>query len=313
MPTRIVRRDCDETILLESDRLTVLIDPRAGGKIRSFFSKRTETEFFYVDPRETHEPGDDYSAHDISGFDECFPTVWPCDYPDGRRRGTPMGDHGYLWQGPWRAEIDGHRLHMSKEVPQFQCRFERTCTLDSTRSLSLDYAITNYGDQRLKYIYSAHPLLAAAGDTRLILPDEIDKMFVFFTANVPGFCERTWTDWPPPERAGLGPPLSGSRQSCVKLYSAKLTTGRAAVHHVDRGQALQLEFDVAQLPYLGVLIQQGYDPEENGAFKGELFIALEPTTGIGDDLPTCQTTGTVAEILPGESMSFSTRLTLLDV
>ena len=312
LPTRICRDDRDETILLDSECLRILIDPRVGGKIRSFVSKRTGTEFFYADPRCRREPGRDYSSHDISGFDECFPTVWPCAYPGGKRKGAPLGDHGYLWQRPWEAQIEHDCVKMFQEVPQFQSRFQRTCRLESARSLRLDYAIANYGDEPLKYLYSAHPLLAAGGDTRLVLPDEITRMFVFFTAKIPGFSERTWIDWPPPAGAGLQLPFSGKRGSCVKLYSPGLKTGRAAIHHSDVGQSLQVEFDTAQLPYLGVLIQQGYDTEEKGAFRNEVFLALEPTTGIGDDLPTCETTGTVAEILPGESVRFWIRLELLD-
>ena len=312
-PARIRRDDRDETILLESDDLRVLIDPKAGGKIRSFVSRRTGTEFFYIDPRDHWEPGDDYTAsHDISGFDECFPTVLPCAYSEGKRKGVPMGDHGYLWQGPWEVRIERDHVEMSQEVPQFQSRFQRTCRMDSARSLRLDYAITNDGDEPLKYLYSAHLLLAAGEDARLVLPEEIARMFVSFTDNVPGFSERTWIDWPPPAAAGLQPPFSTKRGSGVKLYSPKLKIGRAAIHRPGVGQSLEVEFDTARLPYLGVLIRQGHDTEENGPFLGEVLLALGPATGIGDDLPMCETTGTAAEILPGQSVRFWIRLELLD-
>ena len=307
----------DESIVLESEEIRVLIDPRAGGKIRSFFSKSTQTEFFYTDPRGTSiEEGTDYTRnHDISGYDECFPTVWPCAYPDGKRKGNPMGDHGYLWQGPWHARIEDDCVKMSKDIPEFECCFERTCRLDSERSLRLDYTITHDGDEPLKYIYSAHPLLAAREDTQLVLPEEINKMFVFAAENIPGLSNRSWIDWPPPRSVdiGLQPPFSTKNESEVKLYCPRLRTGRAAVHRADVGEALQFEFDTAALPYLGVLISQGYDSDEGGDFEGELILALEPTTGIGDDLPTCESTGTVQNILPGQSVAFWIRLTLLDL
>jgi galactose mutarotase-like enzyme len=313
-PTHIcIRRDDqDETILLESKCLRVLIDPKAGGKIRSFVSKRTGMNFLHVDRRDKHDPDGGYSAHDISGFDECFPTVWPCDYPAGKREGSPMGDHGHLWQRPWVAQIANGCVQMSQTVPQFQSRFQRTCRLDSVQSLRLDYAISNDGDEPLAYLYSAHPLLAAGSDARLILPREITKMFAFFVANVPGLFERTWIDWPPSSGAGLDGPFSGRPGSCVKLYSPALKVGRAAIHHADVGQSLQVEFDVGRLPYLGLLIQQGYATEETPESQREVFLALEPTTGIGDDLPTCETTGTVAQIPPGESVRFWIRLELLE-
>lgn len=310
-PLGIRRNHRDQGILLESECLRVLIDPRTGGKIRSFVSKHSGKEFFYTDRRGRRELGSDYSRHDISGFDECFPTVWPCAYPEGKHQGVPMGDHGHLWQRPWQSHVELDRVEMFQDVAQFQTRFQRTCRLDSARSLRLDYAIANHGDEPLKYLYSAHPLLAAGGDARLVLPEEITRMFVFFAAGVPGLSEKTWMDWPPPER-GLHPPFSARRGSCVKLYSPRLTTGKAAIRHSHVGESMQVEFDTGKLPYLGVLVQQGYDTKEKGAFRSEVFVALEPTTGIGDDLPTCETTGTIATIPPGESVQFWIRLELVE-
>jgi len=117
-----------------------------------------------------------------------------------------------------------------------------------------------------------------------------------------------------PTKANLGPPFSPDRHSVIKLYTPKLEEGRAraAICHASLGQALQFEFDPIQLPHLGVLYVQGYDPA-NGPFQDEVFFGLEPTTGVGDDLPTCHRTGTVAELAPGESKEFWIRLRLLDV
>jgi len=313
MYNQIVQRG-EDAIQMDSSRLRVVIEPQLGGKIRSFFAKRTETEFLYADPRAAFPAGDDYLAHDLSGFDECFPTVWPCPYPDGSRRGTPMGDHGYLWQGPWRVDVANDRVEMSKDVPVFQCMFQRTCQLESPDCLRLDYAITNYGQEPMKYVYSAHPMLATSDDVELVLPDNIDKMYVFFVRGLDGVPEKTCVDWPLPTKANLGPPFSPDRHSVIKLYTPKLEEGRAraAICHASLGQALQFEFDPIQLPHLGVLYVQGYDPA-NGPFQDEVFFGLEPTTGVGDDLPTCHRTGTVAELAPGESKEFWIRLRLLDV
>ena len=68
----------DDQLILENDILKVSIHPYLGGKIRSFISKSTGTELLYQDSR-TEFSNRDYSAHDVSGFDECFPTVGPCE------------------------------------------------------------------------------------------------------------------------------------------------------------------------------------------------------------------------------------------
>ena len=305
----LIRYKSDDKFFMESDVLRVEMDPAEGGKICSFVSRQTQKEFFYQDQRKEFS-GDGYSDHDISGFDECFPTVWPCKYPDGKRRGMSLADHGYLWQGPWEVQAEKDHVLMHKDVPELQCSFERRCFLDTAQSLQLDYLIKNNGEESLKYIYSAHPMLAADEQTKLILPEEINKMFVFVGLNTPGLVDKTWIDWPRAGKAGLEAPFSEQKCSVVKLYSDQLKEGRAAVYHPDVREELQFEFDTDNLPHLGVLIYQGYDTEENGPFRKEIFLGLEPATGIGDDLPTCESTGTIKEIQPDQEVRFWIRLKL---
>ena len=305
----VIMCESDNRLFLESDVLKIVIDPAKGGKICSFASRQTQKEFLYQDQRKEFS-GDGYSDHDISGFDECFPTVWPCEYPDGKRGGMALADHGYLWQEPWEVQIENDRVLMRKDIPELQCSFERMCFLDTPQSLKLEYLVKNNGEEPLKYIYSAHPLLAADEQTQLVLPDEIDKMFVFVSMNIPGLTDKTWIDWPT-ENAGLDTPYSPQKCSAVKLYSDQLTQGRAAVYHKDVREGLEFEFDTENLPHLGVLIQQGYAPDEDEVSDRPMFLALEPTTGIGDDMPTCESTGTIKEIQPGQGVRFWIRLKLL--
>jgi len=301
-----------DMIVLEGKNLRVIVDPIAGGKIRSLFSKRTGIEYLYQDPRQNFTPGPSYGSHDLSGFDECFPTVWPCSYPDGKRQGLELGDHGWLWQQPWKAEVADGQVIMRCEIAQLNCEFQRTCRLSSDDGLTLDYRITNHDEEPLKFIYSAHPLLAAGPDTQLMLPDEVEEVFVFFVANATGIPESSWIAWPPPDNADLLAPYSASRKSCFKGYTRRLKTGRASVRHADRGERLQFEFNSEDLPHLGFLMSQGFDEDPHGSFAGELFLALEPTTGVGDDLPTCEQTRTTATLEPGETKPFTIQLSLVD-
>ena len=298
-------------IVLEDGDLHVVVDPDNGGKIRSLCSKRTGRQYLYQDPRANFTTGSAYGSHEISGFDECFPTVWPCTYPDGKLRGLDLGDHGLLWQQAWHSELAGNRVAMRCNVPQLNCEFQRTCRIDSGNCLSLDYRITNYGEQPLKYIYSAHPLLAAGPDTELVLPDDMDEVYVFFVANVAGISERSWIAWPPPNADNLRAPYSADRSSCFKAFSRTLESGRASVRHAQCRERLQFDFDPGELPHLGFLISQGFDEDVRGPFANQVFVALEPTTGVGDDLSTCEQTGTTAPLDPSQTKSFSIRLTLV--
>lgn len=295
---------------MESDRLRVVIDPERGGRIRSFLSKRTGREYLYQDPR-TEFSGDGYSDNDVSGYCECFPTVAPCLQPSGKYGGKAMGDHGYLWQGPWQTQIESDAIVLSRAIPEFDCHFQRTCHLQAGCRLDLDYSIRNDGDEPFHYVYSAHPLLSGGPHTRLEFPPEMSRAFVYVALNAPEFHNQSWIDWPQPDNATLNGPYSGDRESVVKLFSDKLSNGWVAVHHTDIGEALQIDFDTSALPYLGVLVSQGYYEPYDG-LKGSVFLALEPTTGIGDDLPTCELTGTVSKLEAGQTCRFRISLTIHD-
>lgn len=302
-------RTVGASIVLESELLRVTVDPGCGGRIRSLISKRTGVEYLYQDTR-TRFLGPSYSDHDISGYMECFPTVAPCKYPDGKRAGMELGDHGMLWQDGWESRIDGGSLVLSKDLPGLGCRFERRCYLQSAESLSLDYSVTNYGNDPLKFVYSAHPLLAARRDTRLELPGKVSEAFVGVALNVPGVRDRTWIDWPPAVETGLMGPLDAGRRSVTKLFTSRLATPWAQVRHGDSDEALRFEWSADRLPYLGFLYQQGFSNDPDGHFRNELILALEPTSGIGDDLPTCEFTGTVSVIDAGQEMTFRITLSL---
>ena len=263
-----------ERVTLESPDLQILIDPEEGGKIRSLISRRTGIEYLYQDPRPDFGEGQGYGNHDISGFDECFPTVWACDYPDGKRQGLALRDHGYLWHRPWTARVEDQRVVMQCDIPELACRFERVCWLETSQSFRLDYRITNNDDEPLKYVYSAHPLLTAYEGTQLILPKEMDKAFVFFAANMPGMTQGTWIDWCVETIPRLQTPYSAERQACLKVYSPRLTSVSAAIIHFDQQEGLQFDADADQLPYLGVLYQQGFDSDPAGAFSREVFFGL---------------------------------------
>ncbi|RLB84390.1 MAG: hypothetical protein DRH26_19260 [Deltaproteobacteria bacterium] len=245
---KVVINKSDGKCLMESEALKIIIDPVMGGKICSFVSRETQKEFLYQDRRKDFS-GDGYSDHDISGFDECFPTVWACEYPDGNRRGMQLADHGYLWQSPWEVQTEGDRLLMHKDVPELSCSFERNCFMDTEQSLKLEYVIKNNGDEALKYIYSAHPMLAADEHTQLIMPEEVNKMFVFVGMNTPDLVDRTWIDWPATDKADMNAPFFAERGSVAKLYSDKLKEGRAAVYHQDVNEGIQFEFDTESLPH----------------------------------------------------------------
>ncbi len=262
----------------------------------SLISLRTGRELLYQDRRTAFDETLGYSHHDMSGMDECFPTVAACTglTPQGCR--YDYTDHGLLWQTGWQAQERDGRLDMSCELPSLGCTFHRKCSLEAENVVLLEYRIVNTGSNRVPYVYSAHPLLAADEHTRVHLPQEMRRAFNYVAADNFGVLKASWFDLPWKNDADIEGPYSLSRHTS------------ASVEHPNSGDRLVISFDTAALPYLGFLASQGHDTLGDGHFTGEFLLAIEPTTGIGDDLATCARQNTLAALGPGESQAFWIRL-----
>jgi len=291
-------------VTFSSPALSLQADPACGGKLRSLASLRSGREFFYQDTRPAFDGAKGYSYHDIGGHDECFPTVAPCQGRTSDGCAYDYADHGSLWQGRWEVRDDGDALDMSCEAWEPDCALTRRCSFVEEATLRLDYRIRNLGRTSVPFVYSAHPLLAANEDTRVVLPREMTRAFCYVSAPNSGLSDGEWSDLPCAVQQDLVGPFSLGRRTFVKLFSDRLHEGRAAVEYPDSGERLVFTFDTASLPHLGLLAAQGYDSLGNGHFAGKFLLALEPTTGIGDDLVTCQRTGTLRVLEPGAELSF---------
>ena len=60
--------------------------------------------------------------------------------------------------------------------------------------------------------------------------------------------------------------------------------------------AWRIHEDTYNLPRLGVLAVEGVDILGDGEFKGIVYLGLEPTSGIGDELNTCKEANTLKEL-----------------
>jgi hypothetical protein len=69
-----------------------------------------------------------------------------------------------------------------------------------------------------------------------------------------------------------------------------------------------VEFDVEQLPSLGILVMQGLGATAQP--ENDFILALEPGSGIGDELETCGATGTVQSIPANGVFEFTISLGL---
>jgi hypothetical protein len=84
-------------IACEGERLRLVLVPEVGAKIVSLVDCRTGREWLASPPRASTAPPDDGDevGRDASyGWDECFPSVAPGEYPGVAWQGAQLVDHG---------------------------------------------------------------------------------------------------------------------------------------------------------------------------------------------------------------------------
>lgn len=293
----------EDGILVETEALKLLVQPRNGGRIESLTSKATGREFFWQDPRAEFSQAD-YVSHGISGYDECLPTISECEYPDAPFRGQRLGDHGSVWNQEWEARIEEDRVVTSVIASTLPLRLERTLSCPEPNRVHLDYAISNLSDAPLKFIWSAHPCLAVERDSLIVLPDSVTEVRPYIPG--PLAVEDGKVGWPEVRLQDgsvlrLDTGFDISRGFHTKLFATFANEGWCELRHPS-GESLRFEVPVDKVPYCGVWINQGgliFDKSNPSC-----IVALEPCTGINDEVPIAEAMGGCSSLNAGEVLEF---------
>ncbi len=286
MPIQLAEYDGVAAVVYETDAVQATIVPQIGGKVVSLIDRGTGRELLWRQPgRRLRQPvyGDTFADYDISGWDECFPSISPCAHPDAPWESMIVPDHGELWALPWNVELDGNDLIMRADGMRFPYTFTRRFQ-PVAQGLQVHYTVTNTSASPFRCLWSIHPFLAATPTTRILLPEGV-HVYVEQSKDerlgVPG----TEHGWPmtlnkagqPIDLSLMGPRDQGDIE---KLFVHGLPAGWVAALDEETGDYTAFLFDHRQLPYVGMAINRGAWPDEDPAFS----LILEPCSGWPDDL-----------------------------
>jgi galactose mutarotase-like enzyme len=282
MDVRSRRVDLVDAIALSQGDLTVLVVPELGGKICS-----TQWQGREVLSRNELRPacyGAPYAAFDASGFDECLPSIGPCDFPAAPWNGAAIPDHGEVWSIPWTYEVESMQLRLRTHGVRFPYSFEKVILIDEDR-ISLQYRLLNHAPFPFPFIWSAHPLLAIRAGWRIHLPACV-KVLVDWSRDERLGAAFTEHDWPEThDRDGhlvdLSLILDQSVGTVEKLYTNRLDKGWCALHDPEDGFYVAMLFDTDAVPFVGLSMNFGGWPVEG---PGYYNLGLEPCNGFPDRL-----------------------------
>jgi hypothetical protein len=276
---------------LMSDRLTLTVDCAFGARVTDLTDRATGRQWLLTGPR-TDDTSDTaiYRGAASRGWDECFPTILPCSDPAW---GGALRDHGMLWGRPW-AVIDAGPQHLTTMFDGAHIQFTRRLTIGAAE-VKACYTLTSSRSAPVPYMWSQHCVLRVTPADRLSVEGH-GRM----TADSTTF---DWPNYPTRDLTRVGAANEGF---VLKAYALTPAAGMAQVTGPQGG--LRFDWDGAQVPALGLWLDYGGWPQEGPLHQ----VALEPTTAAADDLAGATALGQARWLAPGETHSWSVRLTLLD-
>jgi galactose mutarotase-like enzyme len=294
---------CDlETVLLESDRLRVVVIPGHGAHVQQIVDKVSGHDLLFENPRRDPYPpvyGEPWSAW-LGGIDELIPTGWA-----SRHQGERYPDHGEVVTRAWTCDV----LERGPEVASIRLfchgllapfRVERTMTIAAGSSeLRMEHAVTNLWDRPLDFLWGLHVSFDGRFDYRMDLPAE--------TVYEEHYRERYFDGGPIPEYRWPYREADGARLDMRRpqdgpdmiLHYAMVNDGWAAFTDLDRGIGVAIGFDPSVFPVLGLWILRGRG--------GHKLTSISPWTGWPVRLADAAERGRCATLGPGERLTTSTR------
>jgi hypothetical protein len=279
--------------LSEGDWVVKLL-PELGGKIYSI--RWLGRELLAVNPRKPlrcAQYAAPYAEYDASGFDECFPTIGPCQYPDYPWAGTELPDHGELWSLSWTDQIQDDACHLQVHGVRLPYTFSKSISFAENGAIRFHYRVSNHNPFPLQYLWSAHPLLAPQPGMRILLPHGT-RVLVDWSKGARLGDFGALHDWPHTrdcsgKAVDLSLILGEDAGTVEKLYTTSLSEGWCALYNPSDGRFSAFTFSTAQVPTVGLSINLGGWPVGE---PGYYNLGLEPCSGYPDRLDNAVEQGT---------------------
>lgn len=286
------------SIVMETELIRAEIIPGLGAKIVSLCFKPTGKEWLVdAGERKLAQPkyGSSFGQADMSGWDEVFPTIDPCDAPG--YDGHSLPDHGEVWPLAWDFEITEKEVSCSVEGVAGPYRLMRKLSFPQADQLQMDYCVVNHGAGSLPFLWVPHPQFWVSEPTHIVLPPAVQEMLCVFG----GKTQVTGQHYAWKDLSMVGETQTGDGR---KYYFPGLyKQGWCGLVGALSGDWLRMSTDPKKVPYLGIWIDEGMGNDRNA-------IALEPSIGYYDRLDRAIGNGTAPVIEPGQTIEWSLSVSL---
>ena len=304
-----------EAITLESSLIKAQFLPHIGSKMCSFVYKPRNLDLLI------HRQGKDYrlEAYDgdylkgeCSGFDEMFPSILECYYEEYPWKGIKIPDHGEVWALPWDFSIDKNELIMQVSGVRFPYILKKTISFTDESILKIEYELTNQSSFGFNYLWAAHTMFILEEKAEIVLPSGVDR--IVSTMSYSGRLGSYGNEfrWPSFRiENGKEEMLNIIRPKSVKdsekyYIKGKMPQGWCAIKYPKSNIILALSFPKDQIPYLGIL------PNEGG-WQDFYNIFIEPCTSSFDRIDVARLRGECSSMPAKSIISWYLNITITDV
>ena len=287
----------------ESAGIKLCVIPELGSKAVMLLNKATGREWLWKSGKPLGHGGyaSGFGDGDESGWDEMFPGINACVYPEGPWKGAPIPDHGEVWSLPWSGWLtEEGKLACAVAGVTLPYKLTKTYTFVGSDTLRIDYEVANEADHPLAFLWAAHMLLQAEAGMKLRVPAGLAEMEVSYShgERLGAFGDKQAWPLARAEDGGevdLGtvePAAAGTAEKYY--YTGRVPAGWATLENPATGESITLRYPPEQVPYLAIWAN-------SGGYGGHAHYAIEPATGRMDDLSHAMRNHEVA-IVPGHGV-----------
>lgn len=268
-----------QTILLENERLRVVIIPELGAKIWELIYKPKYRNLLWQHPRLKPRPLPFHSVYDdvfFGGWDELYPN----DTAE-TINGEQEPDHGEIWTLPWefalvKASEEEVTVHLWVDTAVHDSRMEKWITLRRGEAkLRFRHRLTNRGNQDMPFLWKLHAAVAVNEHSRI----DLGAKTMYIEDFGPTRIGRTGVqyEWPyaiddqgnQVDMRRVLPESSGINEF---QYGTELTGGWCAVTDTAARVGMGIAFDLAVFPSCWTFATYG-------GWRNLNTVILEPCTG----------------------------------
>ena len=224
----------------------------------------------------------EYETRPVYGYDDCFPTVDPCIYPEGDRQ---CRDHGEICWMQWQTEVQGRSLIFSTDCMQPSVNFKRILIFEGNR-LTWRFEVTALSGEKSVFLHVMHALLPLDSISHLEIP-ECRQIFDEIKSEETGLKSA----------AALGEYLLAFQPGSFGMFLLRDIFAGFVKLRFSNGLKLEIRFDPRIFPTLGIWWNNGGYPSD-GQRRTEC--AFEPIPGTSSDLSKSYIDGAYLSVEPGK-------------